>query len=140
MNKKRNFLVMLVCLLALSLFSIGCSSDSDGDGGEYPYAEYYPEKVISAILSEKPHIKIYFNKKIVNSHLWQSDTAFSITVGGSLQSFGYDIELVPPRYDTVGIWFNNDLPTGGIIKVSYDGTGVLAGKLDAFSDLTVTRK
>jgi hypothetical protein len=141
-SKMRRFYKLLgIVAIVAAIGLVGCSNgDDDGGGGEYPYAEYFPKKTVSPGVSERPHIKIYFNKKIVNSYLSQSDTAFSITVGGSSQSFAYNIELVPPLFDTVGIWFNNDLPTGGIIKVSYDGTGVLAGKLETFSDLAVSRK
>jgi hypothetical protein len=119
---------------------VGGGTGGGTGGGEYPYAEYFPKKTISPSVSERPHIKIYFNKKIVNSYIWKSETTFSITIGGVLQSFGYQIELVPPLFNTVGIWFDNDLPTGGIIKVSYDGIGVLTGKLEAFSNLTVSQK
>jgi hypothetical protein len=140
MKKKLNFLVMLVCLLALGLVFIGCPTDSGGGGGngggeEYPYAEYFPKNGIT-----KPHIKIYF-KKIGDSYIWKNDTSFSITVGGVSHSLGtYQVELTPPLFNTVGIWFSNDLPSSGDIKVSYDGGGVLAGKLEAFSDMPVLRK
>jgi hypothetical protein len=126
-------------LITVLLF--GCETGTNGgDGSKYPYAEYFPEKVISVNLSERPHIYIYFNKKIVDSYIWRNDTAFSVTVGGVPQSLVKDIELTPPSYDRVGIWFSNDLPSSGDIKVSYDGTGVLAGKLEPFSDMTVSRK
>jgi hypothetical protein len=113
----------------------GTANYTSGDGAEYPYAEYFPENGFI-----KPHIKIYFNKKITNSYIWENDTAFSVTVGGVSQSLKKDIELVPPYYDTVGLWFSNNLPNSGVIKVSYDGSGVLAGKLDPFSDMTVSQK
>jgi hypothetical protein len=141
MKKKLNLLVMLVCLLA---FFTGCLMDTGGGTGNnnsnYPYAEYFPKRVISPTVSEKPHIKIYF-EKIGSSYIWENATAFSVTVGGVAQSLGtYKVELIPPPFNTVGIWFSNNLPSSGDIKVSYDGSGVLAGKLEAFSDMPVLRK
>jgi hypothetical protein len=146
MRQSRFFVLgILVMVLALGLVFAGCNTDGGDNGGEYPYAEYFPERVISSsggvTIYDRPTIYIYFDKKIVDSYIWENDTAFSVTVGGVSESLGtHEIELTPPSYNRIGIFFDNDLPSSGDIKVSYDGTGVLTGKLEAFSNLAVSRK
>jgi hypothetical protein len=142
MNKMvKGILILFVCLVPLFF---GCSNGDDGSSEEYPYAEYYPTKRVvetgGVTVDELPHIYIYFDTAIVNSYTWVYETVFTITVEGVQQSFrSTDTEITPP-YKRIYAGLNGDLPSTGDIKISYNGGGVLAGKLEAFTDLPVSRK
>ena len=118
--------MLLFLLVSFGLFLSGCSNGGGGDG-DHLYAE----------LRDPDRIKIYCENKITNSDINDAGTGFSVTVGGSSQSIS-NIWVYSP-YDAVEVNLSSPVPGSGDIRVSYDGTGPLAGKLQSFTNLAVKR-
>jgi len=119
----------IIALAAIIGFSFAaCGGDDDNGGGTR--AEY----------KDSTRIKIYFSGDLGSKEITDnSPTGFSVTVGG-VQQIISDVYYHPTYKGAVDINLTNDMPGSGDIKVSYDGTGVFAGKVPTFTNLPVPRR
>jgi hypothetical protein len=143
------FMVLAGCDNGGSYTGSGGGDDPGGGSNNY-YGEYYPPVVIDEYVTQRAHIYIFFDDKTISPFLISSiSSGFSVTVGGVLQTLIVNPGILTPGVEGVagyphriGIWFDNDLPETGDIKVSYDGSDstINARGVPIFTNVAVERK
>jgi hypothetical protein len=135
MKKSILFLGIPALTLVLGLVFAGCSNSTGGDqtGGSGD---------LSAELKESDRIKVSTSVSLVESLSPGTSSSgangFSVTVGGVSQSISSISTFFGDNY-SFNILLTAGVPGTGDIRVSYNGTGVFAGKLGTFTNLAVSR-
>ena len=139
----KNLTGILVIVLLFGMVIVGCDSDSSdgtggsggpgGTGGVLPFSETPTWDINWSAYSIKFYTKTPLGVGSGSSESYK--VGFTVTADGGEQT----IEDVYVNGDRVEIIFGNGktFTAKTVIKMSYDGTGGLAGKLAAFSNVTV---